>query len=110
MIAFSYPPIERADPFQGFNAQTTLWHPQNARGLVYASELAYKDPGSIKATADSWGFRSAVIASSSSVLQAIILGDDQKVVLAFRGTEPGRLRDWMADFDIAQSAFSDYFT
>lgn len=101
------------DAFERFNAETTKWDPQNARALVYASALAYQDADSIKTVAASWGFsaeRVTVLSPSTSVLQAIVLGGQKEVVVAFRGTRPDQLRDWMADFEIRQAAFNDYYT
>ena len=46
--------IEPADAFNQFDPRTTRWNPQNARALVYASDLAYKDSDSIKAAAAAW--------------------------------------------------------
>lgn len=106
------PPELPNDAFARFNARTTAWNLQNARAMLYASALAYQDPDSIKNVATSWGFapdRVTVISPSTSVLQAIILGGAEAVVVAFRGTRPDQLRDWMADFDISQAAFTEYF-
>jgi triacylglycerol lipase len=107
------PHIEPADAFQGFDAQTTRWNPQNARALLYCSDLAYKEPDSIQAGAASWGIdidHFTVIRPSTSVLQAVVLARPDSVILAFRGTRPDQLRDWMSDFEISQSAFTEYFS
>ena len=107
------PPIEPADAFNKFDAQTTRWNPQNARALVYASDLAYKDSASIKDAASTWGLDAdhvTVISPSTSVLQAVVLGRPDSVIVAFRGTRPDEIRDWMADFEIVQASFTDYFT
>ncbi len=102
------------DAFSKFNPATTLWVPDNARALVYASNLAYGDSAdSIKADAAAWGFdpnRVTVIAPSSSVLQVVVLGGANLVVVAFRGTRPDQIRDWMTDGEIGQSPFPEYFT
>jgi|GEM_PF-687765 len=103
-----------ADAFSQFNAKTTQWNIANARGLVYAANLAYgaSVPG-IQAGAAPWGFKTGrvtVIAPSNTVLQAVVLGGDDRIVVAFRGTRPDQLHDWMADFEISQSPFTDYFT
>lgn len=101
------------DAFAKFNASTTQWNPDNARALVYASDLAYSDAATIQATAPGWGFkpdRVTVISPSTSVLQAIVLGSDEAVVLAFRGTRPDQMADWMADIHIQQTPFTEYFT
>ena len=104
--------IEPGDAFDGFNAETTRWNPQNARALVYMADLAYKDTASIQKAAADWGLaaeRVAIIQPATSVLQAIVLGRADAIIVAFRGTRPDQLRDWMADFEISQAPFSEYF-
>jgi triacylglycerol lipase len=106
-------PAGPADAFGKFEPHTTLWNPYNSRGLVYASNLAYEDSADVvKSTAVGWGFRAdrvSVINSSASVLQAIVLGSDTAIVLAFRGTRSQDMADWMTDFEISQSPFTAYF-
>lgn len=107
------PPSLPRDAFAQFNAETTQWNLPNARALLYASALAYQDPGSIPSVAASWGFapdRITVLSPSTSVLQAMVLGNQKAVVVAFRGTRPDQVRDWMSDFEISQVSFSEYFT
>jgi triacylglycerol lipase len=104
-----YPP----DAFNNFNPSTTLWNPYNARALAYTSSLAYELPATIPGVAASWGFkpdRITVIAPTTTVLQAIVLGGDDMVVVAFRGTRSTQMADWMADFEIFQSPFTKYFS
>jgi triacylglycerol lipase len=104
-----YPP----DAFNNFNPNTALWNPYNARALAYTAALAYEQPDTIPAVAATWGFnpdRVTVIAPSISVLQAIVLGRDDLVVLAFRGTRSTQMADWMADVEIFQSPFTKYFS
>ena len=113
--AMSAPPETLpADAFAQFNPATTLWKPYNARAMVYAAELAYgTDSATITNTAAGWGFardRVTVISPTSSVLQVIVMGNDSAVVVAFRGTRPDQLKDWMADFQIAQVPFTEYYT
>jgi len=106
-------PTYPRDAFGQFNPKTTLWSPYQARALVYASKLAYEDSAEvINSTAVVWGFKAErvrVISSSASVLQAVVLGSDREVVLAFRGTRAQDMSDWMTDFQISQSAFTAYF-
>jgi len=102
---------EPVDAFQGFDPKTALWNPQNARALVYASDLAYKDSGSIEASASAWGFNGDELAIINvSDLQAVVFGNDTAVVIAFRGTRPSELIDWMVDFEIFQVPFTKYFS
>jgi hypothetical protein len=104
----AYPP----NAFSKFNPNTALWNPYTARALAYTSALAYELPDAIPAVAAAWGFnpdRVTVIAPTTSVLQAIVLGRDDAVVLAFCGTRSTQMADWMADFEIFQSPFTKYF-
>ena len=101
------------NPFSAFVPNTTRWHAVNARALAQAARLAYEPvPAKLIATATAWGFqpeRITVIAPAGSVLQAVVLGGAEYVILAFRGTRPDQLADWMADLEIEQVAFSACF-
>jgi triacylglycerol lipase len=72
------------------------------------SNLAYKDEGTIRSVAPSCGFNKVSVYSVREV-QALVAGSDDAVVVAFRGTRPDQLLDWMTDVDAWQVAFSDYF-
>lgn len=100
------------DAFAKFEANTTQWNPYNARGLVYASTLAYNSSlDSINGTLGAWGFNAKrVTIVSVSDLQAIVAGGKEIVVVAFRGTRPDQMMDWMVDFEILQSPFTKYFS
>lgn|SRR5262249_14690955 len=98
------------DAFDKFDSATTLWNAQNARALVYASALAYGTPDAIVSTATNWKFpKNRITIISTSDLQAVVLGGSNSVVVAFRGTRPDQLLDWMVDFEILQSPFTKYF-
>ena len=101
------------NPFDAFEASSTRWNPANARALAYASQLAYgPDPQSITQQAAAWGFdpqRVSVIDPGNSVLQAVILGGDKAVLLAFRGTRSDQMTDWLTDAEIGQVAFNSVF-
>jgi triacylglycerol lipase len=104
------PSPEPKDAFKNFDPKTTFWNPQNARALVYASDLAYKDLTSINATATDWGFDTDLVTLIEiSDLQAVVMGNETAVVLAFRGTRPDQLIDWMVDFEILQVPLTKYF-
>jgi triacylglycerol lipase len=99
------------DAFTKFDPATALWNAQNARALVYAAALAYGQPDDIMSTAAAWQFpknRTTII--SVSDLQAVIFGGSKAIVVAFRGTQPSELLDWMVDFEILQSPFTKYFS
>src|ERR1700719_204966 len=100
------------DAFAKFESETTQWNPYNARGLVYASSLAYNDSAdSVSSTLSGWGFDAQrVTMISVSDLQAIVAGGKEIIVIAFRGTRPDQLMDWMVDFEILQSPFTKYFS
>ena len=106
-------PFDTAAIENPFVPNTTRWKPANARALAYASQLAYlPDPDQITQQAVAWGFapqRVKVIAPEESVLQAVILGGNHFVVLAFRGTRSDQLSDWMTDADINQESFNSLY-
>jgi triacylglycerol lipase len=96
------------DAFKAFNPKTTRWSEFNALALAYASNLAYKDQATIRSVAPSYGFDKVSVRSVREV-QALIAGSKDAVVVAFRGTRPDQLLDWMTDIDAVQVAFGDYF-
>jgi len=86
------------------NPNTTRWQAQNALGLAMASQLAYENAAAIDATIKTWGFtRSDFIESPPGVewdTQTFVASNAEAVLVAFRGTEPKDLRDWITDADI----------
>ena len=86
-----------------FNPNTTRWQAQNALGLALASQLAYQDAATIDATCKTWGFtRSDFIVSPAGVewdTQAFVASNPEAVLVAFRGTQPDDLQDWITDAD-----------
>jgi triacylglycerol lipase len=83
-----------------FNPATTRFDPVNALSLGQAAKLAYAGPADVESQAASWGLK-AVFVSDTHLLkgdtQAVVLGDAGKVIVAFRGTQPQVLRDWVSD-------------
>jgi triacylglycerol lipase len=112
------PPIP-ANVFNSLIPNTTQWRPANARALVYAAQLAYGVPvannpamTTITQDAQTGGINPAqvkVIDPGTTVLQAVVLGGQSFVILAFRGTRPDQLSDWMDDAEIAQVPFNSIF-
>ena len=87
-----------------FNPNTTRWQPQNALSLAMASKLAYENNSTIEATAATWGFtKSDFIESPQGVewdTQVFVASNADAVLVAFRGTQPEKLNDWITDADI----------
>ncbi len=82
-----------------FDAKTRSFSKKNAYGLGRASQLAYKDGEDVKTKIDSWGFPEFEIFDNNDT-QAFIAGNNDMLLLAFRGTES--MKDWMTDanFDL----------
>jgi Predicted lipase len=70
----------------------------NADMLGKAAALAYMNDANITTTAKSWNMN-LVRFFSLKETQAYIVGDDKTWILAFRGTEPNNIIDWITDFD-----------
>src|SRR5262245_23866176 len=86
-----------------FDPNTTRWQASNALGLAMASQLAYEDADTIDATARSWGFQQSTFITtppeSDRDTQAFVASNDEMVLVAFRGTQPDTLEDWITDAD-----------
>ncbi len=102
------PDPEAFDAFKAFNPKTTRWSEFNALAMAYASNLAYKEEASIRSIISSCGFNNVNVHTVREV-QVFVAGSDTAVVVAFRGTRPDQLLDWMTDFDAQQVSFSDRF-
>jgi triacylglycerol lipase len=79
-----------------FNAETTKYDPVNAYWCGKAAQLAYRDGEEWKSTVRQWGFDRCHFLDCDDT-QAHVAGNDRMMLLAFRGTEPGILRDWITD-------------
>jgi len=82
-----------------FNPDTTRYSAANALVLADAARLAYED----KATAESvakndWKLGNfAFFGEHGKSTQAIVLGNREFLITAFRGTQPKALQDWITD-------------
>src|SRR5437867_4086707 len=77
----------------------------NALGCGLAAQLAYADAGAVDSTAkNDWGFdRITHFASPPGAkydTQAFLAVKSDLVLVAFRGTEPKNIKDWLTDADI----------
>lgn len=80
-----------------FDARTRSYSKKNAYWLGTASLLAYKEGGDIQPETESWGFNDFEFFDEKDT-QAFIAGNNDMLLLAYRGTES--LKDWMTDADI----------
>jgi len=98
-------------PFDRFDSSATQWRTANALALAYAARLAYEDDQSkILHQLQDWGFPAAgcrVFAVNTA--QVLIAANAETIIAAFRGTEPGKLADWLVDAEIIQNPWRDYF-
>lgn len=82
-----------------FDAKTRIFSKKNAYGLGLASLLAYKEEGDAQPETESWGFNDFEFFDNQDT-QAFIAGNNDMLLLAFRGT--ASIKDWMTDanFDL----------
>lgn len=71
---------------------------QNADYLGQAAHLAYGDPHMIDSTLQGWGMQLVKFFDCQNT-QAFLAKNDQTMILAFRGTQPNMIRDWLYDLD-----------
>lgn len=82
-----------------FHPTKTSFDLVNARATARASELAYKLKADVLRTLTGWGFPNVKFFSRKGT-QGFVAGNDELILVAFRGTEPKKLEDWMADAKI----------
>ncbi len=83
-------------PKLAFNPKKTTFDLVNARSCAEASQLAYKSEEDILKRLKSWGFPNARFFSRKGT-QGYVAGNDEMILVAFRGTEPKEMQDLMAD-------------
>jgi triacylglycerol lipase len=98
------------DAFAGFDAGVALSH-GNARAMAWAAQLAYEDDDldddKVQRILAMWGLGRATFATATtaSVLpmpgaHALVFGNAGALVIAFRGTDPLVIADWIADLTV----------
>ncbi|MGN5377741.1 lipase family protein [Streptomyces lasalocidi] len=87
-----------------FDQTSTGYSVQHAYWLARASDLAYKDEATIEAQAAKWGFGQVRHHRTRFTppfplqdTQAYTMAGDRMIVIAFRGTEPTQIKDWLTD-------------
>jgi len=79
-----------------FNSHTTKFDGHNAFLLAKASFAAYHYKEDIKQEVSGWGLSKFEFFNADET-QAFMAGDEDTIILAFRGTEPTKLQDLMTD-------------
>ena len=82
-----------------FNPTATGYEPANAYWLGQAAKLAYADATTVRQETAAWGFDTFHFFDSKET-QAFLAANAQMTLLAFRGTEPTKMKDWMSDVDL----------
>jgi triacylglycerol lipase len=80
----------------------TQFDPEIASLLGQLSSLAYVDGADDRSrSATALGFPDPVFVKENECTQALVLSKDQAIVVAFRGTDPNLLHNWITDFSAA---------
>ena len=70
---------------------------QNAEFLGKAAHLAYSDPQTVSETLKTWDMELVRFFDCQNT-QAFLARNDRTCILAFRGTQPDVIKDWITDF------------
>jgi triacylglycerol lipase len=69
--------------------------------LGQSARLAYEDKDTIKDKTKDWRFKQfEFFANPDTDTQAFMIANDEMIIVAFRGTQPTDLKDWMTDADL----------
>ena len=88
------------------------WSRDNALALANCSLLAYNDEDDIIKELNARQFETVIPCHSdhhSADTQAYVAVRSDAMIVAFRGTEPTNLRDFLTDFDAGQIPFETKF-
>lgn len=86
-------------PTLPFDHETTAFRLENARYMARAAHLAYAPDNQVEGRAQAELGASQAKFITANGTQCFIAADDQKIVVAFRGTEPKRIEDWLTDLN-----------
>ncbi|MBI5863225.1 MAG: lipase family protein [Planctomycetes bacterium] len=87
------------EPFENFDSMADAFSRCNAYSLGEAARLAYtREPNSVSATLADWGFEPPTLLDHRDT-QGFVARNDSIILIAFRGTEPRELADWLTDID-----------
>ncbi len=86
-------------PKLDFHPNKTSFDLVNALATATASKLVYKPEAEVLETLGDWGFPNAEFFSREGT-QGFVAGNDELILVTFRGTEPKEIEDLMADAKI----------
>ncbi len=95
-----------------FNHRALGFSKLNLAYLTYCSVLAYEPKADIGSGLKELGFNLydnyyfSDDGRGGTNTQGFIAGDNQKIIIGFRGTEPGILKDWITDAKITKSVWT----
>lgn len=87
-----------------FDSKQTGYSGNNALSSALASQLAYADAATIDSTCKGWGLSRSIF-FESDIAHGFAAGNADMVLVAFRGTDPSQLRDWMTDLEAEPVGF-----
>jgi triacylglycerol lipase len=80
-----------------FESNNTKFSLTNAYALALASQLAYESEDVIRVTLLKQGFQTEFITDKETDTQLFIAHSGSAIVIAFRGTEGSKIKDWFTD-------------
>ncbi len=87
-----------------FFPSATAFRKANMAYLAFCAQLAYKQKDDIGKALQKLGFDPvngwSFIESKKTHTQGFIAGDKKKIIIAFRGTEGGKIKDWGTDVKV----------
>ncbi|MDE3068703.1 MAG: lipase family protein [Verrucomicrobiota bacterium] len=99
-------------PFDKFDPRAAQWRTANALALAHAADLAYEDDADkILRQLQNWGFPAAGCrVFTMETAQALAAANEEMMVFAFRGTQPGKVADWLVDAEVLQDPWRQFFS
>lgn len=88
-----------------FDPSTTQYDPRNALWLGQAASLAYDTPEQARQQLTAAGLeRFTLLSNITTDTQGYIAGNDEMILIAFRGTVASKFKDWLTDLDAVHVA------
>jgi len=89
-----------------FNPSATGYDSVNAYSLGLAAQLAYSESPEVRKQTTDWGFDQFQFFDNKGT-QAFLIANASLAILAFRGTQPTKIRDILADTRLGLKNFPD---